>query len=185
MQKTSEVNNIIKEFAEPSVVEAMNSLLDSQEKSAIISAALVLAEQFGADKNFKSIIESESSTECEQKLVTSFHNNLKLLVQKTWVEKADEAIKEQVSFRLDNFCKDYAENTNPSYTDFVILLKDVVYLMFGAQSRNADFTEYALRIDPAFGIFWWYLISLPEEAPESVKKMRVFFLLGMIFLANY
>ena len=42
-----------------------------------------------------------------------------------------------------------------------------------------------LRIDPEFGIFWWYMKNLPRTADWSEFKMRAVTLLGMYFLANY
>ena len=61
----------------------------------------------------------------------------------------------------------------------------MVYLMFGSQAKSKDFAEYALRIDPEFGIFWWYVSSIPKDAEWESEKNRVVILLGMYFLANY
>jgi len=184
MQKNMADNNIIAEFADLEVLNAMVALLESEDKEKLVEAALTIANQFGADKSFADVLKSDAE-EPSAKLISSFHNNLNLLVQKTWVEKADEALKEQVLFRLDNLCNALEEKKEASYEDFVVLLKDVVYLMFGSQAKTADFAEYALRIDPGFGIFWWYLTSIPETSPESAEKKRIFFALGMVFLANY
>jgi hypothetical protein len=57
--------------------------------------------------------------------------------------------------------------------------------MFGSQTKNDDFTEYAFRIDPEFGVFWWYIQSLPHESDWPEEKCRIAVLLGMYFLANY
>ena len=57
--------------------------------------------------------------------------------------------------------------------------------MFGTQAKTKDFDEYALRIDPEFGIFWWYLQALPKNAQWEGNKYRITTLLGMYFLANY
>ena len=57
--------------------------------------------------------------------------------------------------------------------------------MFGTQSKSKDFDEYALRIDPEFGIFWWYIKSLPQDADWTEEKTRTALLLAMYFLANY
>ena len=69
--------------------------------------------------------------------------------------------------------------------DFISILSDVVYLMFGTQAKTPDFAEYALRIDPDFGIFWWYVQSLPKNNVWGNEKTRVVIMLGMFFLANY
>ena len=146
MQKNMADNNIVAEFADLEVLNAMVALLESEEKDSLVEAALTIANQFGADKSFADVLKSDAEEPCA-KLISSFHNNLNLLVQKTWVEKADEALKEQVLFRLDNLCNALKEKKEASYEDFVVLLKDVVYLMFGSQAKTADFAEYALRID--------------------------------------
>ncbi|MBO4731915.1 MAG: hypothetical protein J5597_03820 [Spirochaetaceae bacterium] len=57
--------------------------------------------------------------------------------------------------------------------------------MFGIQTKKDGFLEYAMRIDPEFGIFWWYICSLPADAPDNEEKTRLFLILGMTFLANY
>ena len=57
--------------------------------------------------------------------------------------------------------------------------------MFGAQTKSDDFAEYALRIDPEFGVFWLYIKNLPESCDWTDKKFRIVMLLGMYFLANY
>ena len=93
-------------------------------------------------------------------------------------------MKEQVLYRLDEVCKALHDEGYCSYKEFVSLLHDGVYLMFGPQTRNPDFLEYALRIDPGFGTFWWCLHNLPNEEP-SPEKTRIFIFLGMVFLANY
>jgi hypothetical protein len=70
------------------------------------------------------------------------------------------------------------------------VLNDTVYLLFGPQSKNPDFSEYALRIDPEFGIFWQYIRILTahrkgSDSPDQGAKCRILLLLGMFFLENY
>ena len=65
------------------------------------------------------------------------------------------------------------------------MLSDVIYLMFGQMSRTPDFEEYALRIDPEFGIFCWYIQNLPETNDWSNEKNKAVLLIAMFFLANY
>ena len=64
-------------------------------------------------------------------------------------------------------------------------MNNVVYLMFGNLAKSADFEEYALRVDPEFGIFWLYIENLPAEQNWSKEKVKTAMLLGMYFLANY
>ncbi len=176
--------DLIEQFLDSESIQAMHSLVESVEENECRSCALTLAQALGASEAFKKI--ADPKQDAENRLVTSFHNNLVLLIQKTWVEKSDEELKAQVLYHLEEFCKQLnAKSYTASYAPFFSIVDDVVYLMFGQQSKNKDFEEYALRIDPEFGIFWWYVKSLPREARWSEAKSRLVILLGMYFLANY
>ncbi|MCR5218723.1 hypothetical protein [Treponema sp.] len=179
------MNNIsIKDFVEKRTVAALDSLLATDDITDIIKASVILADFFGAGTAFKNIADNKDDS--EEKLISSFHNNLVLLIQKTWVEKSDETLKAQVLYQLEEFCKQITDKTYAeAYPQFFSILNDVVYLMFGTQTKSPDFAEYALRIDPEFGIFWWYIQSLPKDAAWSQDKSRIAILLGMYFLANY
>ena len=114
------------------------------------------------------------------------YDELKELTSKPIYCVSDEALKEQVFARLETLCKEIQKNAYASsYTTFITILHDVVYLMFGSQTKKEGFDEYALRIDPGFGVFWWYLESLPSEIDWSNEKARVVMLPGIFFLANY
>ncbi len=179
---------IISQIVDKNVIKAMETFISDTDVKSVSSASLVLAGVFGNERDFNHLLNDETSLKenAEKKLISSFHNNLQLLVQKTWVEKADEALKEQILERLNCFCEhvktsDYVK----SYESFITVLHDAVYLMFGAQAKKDDFSEYALRIDPGFGIFWWYLQNLPQTCAWESFKVRLALLLGMFFLANY
>ena len=176
--------NLINEFVDKKTINALKTLLSSEDMNEIVKCSVSLANFFGMDENFKKI--ADTSTDGGEKLVTSFHNNLVLLVQKTWVEKYDEGLKAQVLYQLDEFCNQLSEfKYKESYSEFFEIVDNVVYLMFGAQTKAKDFSDYALRIDPEFGIFWWYIQSLPRETTWSGEKIRIVVLLAMYFLANY
>lgn len=181
-------NDLISQFIEPDIISALDNMLSTEDETEEILAACKIAGLFGDEKDFSLLVhgkEIEQET-AETKLLASFENNLNLLVQKTWVEKSDEALKEQVLLRLSRICE---KVKNKAYTDiyqaFIDIFYDLVYLMFGQQAKNSDFSEYALRIDPLFGIFWWYLENLTEKNDWTLKKTRIVLLLGMFFLANY
>ncbi|MCI5523070.1 MAG: hypothetical protein SO116_02650 [Treponema sp.] len=176
--------DLIKEFIEKKSLEAMKSLLSSEKDEDAVSSAVEVSEIFGASKNFSNI--AKNTDESGNKLVTSFHNNLVLLIQKTWVEESDESLKAQVLYHLEEFCKLLSTNNYiKSYPLFFSIVDDVVYLMFGSQTKSEEFDEYAFRIDPEFGVFWWYVQNLPRDAKWSEEKSRIAILLGMYFLANY
>ena len=175
---------IINEFVDKKTLKAMDTLLTSDSQDDVVKASVVLADLFGAGPAFDSITDQKS--EGEEKLIKSFHNNLLLLIQKTWVEKSDEGLKAQVLYQLEEFCAAVTHgNYLEYYPQFFEIVDSVVYLMFGSQAKAKDFSDYALRIDPEFGIFWWYMQSLPRESKWSLEKTRVAVLLGMYFLANY
>lgn len=186
MRKLKVENTLTQEFVEPKIREAMLSVFDTDLAEIPSESAMALAQQFGADKNFSSILNADKDDEAVRKFLSSFYNNLNLLVQKTWVEESDEAQKAHIQFRLDAVCKVFLTGDfQTPYKELVSLLHEVVSLMFGVQLAKTDFLEYAFRIDPEFGIFWWYVENLPEEAPESSEKARIYLLLGMVFLSNY
>ncbi len=177
------VEDLINEFVEDKSVYALNSLLESTADADAEKAVLQLSEIFNPSDEFQRISDTR---EQEGKLILSFNKNLVLLIQKTWVEKSDEALKEQVCYQLGEFCRQVnSGNYQQTYAAFFSILDDVVYLMFGNQAKAEDFLEYALRIDPEFGIFWWYISSLPRDVNWSKDKCRITLLLGMYFLANY
>lgn len=169
----AKVKSLIEEFVDSKTVNAVLSFAQSDDNST--ETINSIAAMFGYSGSFES--------EDEHKLVQSFKNNLKLLIEKTWVEKSDIALKEQILFQLEKFCNE--SDWKKNFSEFLTILNEAVYLMFGQQTKSGDFGEYSLRIDPGFGIFWWYVKSLPATAEWSVEKCRNAVLLGMYFLANY
>lgn len=169
----AKVKSLIEEFVDTKTVNAVLSFAQSDDNST--ETINSIAAMFGYSGSFES--------EDEHKLVQSFKNNLKLLIEKTWVEKSDIALKEQILFQLEKFCNE--SDWTKNFSEFLTILNEAVYLMFGQQTKSGDFGEYSLRIDPGFGIFWWYVKSLPATAEWPVEKCRNAVLLGMYFLANY
>ena len=177
--------DLVEQFVDRDILQAMRTLLDTDDEAVAIDSGSKISSSFdGGSEAFRPIAQKEGSG--EGKLVMSFHNNLVLLIEKTWVEKSDVALKAQVLYRLEEFTKfmnvkGYAD----AYPFFFDIVDDVVYLMFGAQTKNKSFDEYAMRIDPDFGVFWWYVESLPRSIDWSEDKKRLVILLGMYYLANF
>jgi len=168
--------DILTEFLDSDTISALSTFLDKD--SGFESSADLIAAAFGSGKEFSKIDADGTS-----KLVTSFKHNLTLLIQKTWVEKSDIALKDQLLYQLDIFLSNEAWKDN--YVLFLQLINQAVFLMFGQKPDTADFAEYTLRIDPEFGIFWWYISNLPPKTEWSEEKCRIAMLIGMYFLANY
>ena len=169
--------SFISEFLDNETINALTSFLENE--SEFNKSANLIANAFGYSKDFSSMNEEAIS-----KLLVRFKNNLTLLIQKTWVEKSDIALKDQLLYQLDQLLKNnqtWLEN----YGLFRQIINQVVFLMFGQPTDSPDFAEYTLRIDPEFGIFWWYISNLPPKANWTEEKCRVATLIGMYFLSNY
>ena len=170
-------DNLISEFIDNDTVTALQKFLDSAEKFEKPIDKIAIA--FGAEKGF-----SKQSDEALNKILQSFKNNLTLLIQKTWVEKSDVALKDSLLYQLDEFTTD-KKTWKENFPSFLEIIDNAVFLMFGKQAKSADFFEYTLRIDPEFGIFWWYIGNLPRTNDWSDEKCKLAIHLGMFFLANY
>jgi len=168
--------DILSDFLDSNTISALPAFLE--KPSDFQAPADLIAEAFGAKKEF-----SATDEEAAKKLVSSFKNNLTLLIQKTWVEKSDIALKDQLLYQLNDFL---TKNTwKADYKAFLQIINQAVFLMFGQNPESDDFAEYSLRIDPEFGIFWWYISNLPKEADWTEDKCRLAMMIGMYFLANY
>lgn len=177
----SNIDKLVDSFIEKDVLEAGHLILKESDIKKVSNSASAIANAFGVDS---SILKLDKSS--DEKLISSFINNLTLLIQKTWIEKADTELKEQVLYQLDQFRSLIKlESWDKVYTPFLRIIYDAVYLMFGAQTKKEDFLEYAFRVDPEFGTFWWYIQMLPLETDWSDEKCRIIVWLGMYFLANY
>jgi hypothetical protein len=172
---------LIEEFVDKETVKALTTFIESDFESDFSKSADIIVKIFGSDTGSF----SQESSDADKKLTVSFKNNLTLLIQKTWIEKTDVELKEQVLYQLQHFRSDEETSWKDSYKPFLEILYNAVYLMFGQQVKSDDFSEYALRIDPEFGIFWWYVMNLPQDAAWPEEKSRDAILLGMYFLANY
>ncbi|HCC36254.1 MAG TPA: hypothetical protein DEQ14_00790 [Treponema sp.] len=121
-----------------------------------------------------------------------FRNNLDLLIQKTWVEKADEVRKEKLQDEVPGFVAGIEQgNFQKAIDEFGVILGELAYLFFGAQSSRDDFTEYAFRIDAQMGLFWWYgsrLHGLKESAKDVIldgEALWAVLLIGICYLTNF
>lgn len=180
-------SELLKQFVDSDVIDSLGIFLDTSDQDSYTTAAKKISCALGADSSFSAVCDGNS--EAEEKFLTSFKKNLTLLVQKTWVEKYDESSKEAILYKLENYCKDINEEKFlVCYGEFLEILDSVVALMFGNQPKNPDFMDYAIRIDPEFGIYWWYVSSLPRKVEDinwSNEKLRLSLCLAMVFLSNY
>jgi len=185
MKTLESVNSIVEKYAHKATIVAFKGVLNFKNSKEFQESAVTLACIFGNTDNEKAIT-GTIGNEHEKKLISSFHNNSQLLVQKTWIEKADETLKEKILFQLEEICNSISnKNYCASYSEFVDCLDTIVFLMFGTQTRSQEFGEYAMRIDPDFGIFWCFLQNIKQQELDSDEICRVYQLVAMTFLANY
>jgi hypothetical protein len=157
-------------------------------KKAILDFACIL----GIDADYRKCLEMHENGRDLKDFLSSFENNLELLIQKTWVEKADEFRKENLLDRVPVLIAaiesaDYAQ----ALEEFGGILEELAYLFFGAQSAKDDFTEYTFRIDTQMGLFWWYVSRLSSLSAinrgQAVDKsvLLAILLLGICYLTNF
>jgi len=161
-------------------------------KEPTIEAAEAFADILGIGEDYRRLLNSSKSDGIIEESLEHFQNNLDLLIQKTWVEKADEERKEKL---LDTVppLMDLIEKGDYSRAleGFGVILEELAYLFFGAQSQKDDFAEYALRIDPEMGLFWWYGGQLrgasgaPWVKTADKNILLALLLLGIWYLTNF
>jgi hypothetical protein len=161
-------------------------------------AAAAFADILGLGSDYRKMYEDSKSGALGPWLV-HFQNNLDLLIQKTWVEKADENRKEKLLARLPALVGhirngDYEQ----ALGDFARILEELSWLFFGVQSTKDDFTEYTLRIDPQIGLFWWYGGQIgkiqhsggyrpptEEAARKEQQCFKAVLFIGICYLTNF
>ena len=104
MHNSDKSNEIYSQYIQKELLDALDVFLKSSDNDEVAKNAMMIANEFGGSKDVALLISGSDTeqTESEAKLLKNFHNNLKLLVQKTWVEKNDETIKEQLLVKLDS-----------------------------------------------------------------------------------
>lgn len=177
----SKNGELVSEFVDKKIIASLRDFVASDDARVCAEAINTVAKAF----NYSGKSLAEENISDDKKLKTSFANNATLLIQKTWVEKTDAALKEQVLYVLEQIRTNARMSWKALYVPFLDLLYDAVTLMFGQDVYAEEFSEYAFRIDPEFGIFWWYISSLPHDAQWAEEKCRLAVLLGMYFIANY
>jgi hypothetical protein len=154
-------------------------------------AAADFARTLGIGADYERLLALHKNAGDMRVFLGHFQNNLDLLIQKTWVEKADEVRKEQLQDNIPIFMGLIEQGkVRRALETFGLILEELAYLLFGAQSTKDDFTEYTFRIDSQMGLFWWYgarlgsLKNLSEEAADAETLWAVL-LIGICYLTNF
>ena len=166
--------------------------LSRETKSPSPEAAEAFADVLGIGEDYRRLRAIHLSEQHMGELLERFQNNLDLLIQKTWVEKADEDRKNAL---LDNVQPFISLINNGHYQEalkeYGVILKELAYLFFGNQSLKDDFTEYTFRIDEQMGLFWWYGSMLNSQhvlewaRSASRDALLAVLLLGICYLTNF
>lgn len=123
------------------------------------------------------------------RLLRIFRENVELLVHKTWVEKSEEKPKDRLLGDLLAFERDFREGAIcPAFKRFVALANSIASLLFGHQAKAEDFLAYCFRIDPKFGLFFWYVNELEKQAREGAcvdELVTVETLIGVYVLSCF
>jgi hypothetical protein len=165
----------------------------SAQKSPSLKAAAEFAVALGIGTEYKKLLNLITSSVQEMDdFLERFQNNLDLLIQKTWVEKADEERKEVLLNEVPGFVDGIEKkNFQQALEEFGAILDELAYLFFGGQSTREDFAEYTFRIDAQMGLFWWYgsqLGCLKEAIKDSRaedESLWAILLIGICYLTNF
>ena len=156
------------------------------------ASAAGFAQELGIGAEYQRLLGAQKNNNEIQEFLGHFQNNLDLLIQKTWVEKAEESRKDKLQ---DDVLPFIELITRGKYQDalkeFNAILEELAYLLFGTESKQDDFTEYTFRIDTQMGLFWWYgsqLGSLEEMLKTRAlndETLWAILLIGLCYLTNF
>jgi hypothetical protein len=159
-------------------------------------AASAFAGILGIGADYQRLLGASETDKEMHHFLCHFQNNLDLLIQKTWVEKADVARKDRLQDRVPGFVAGIKEgNFQQALEEFGAILDELAYLFFGAQSGKEDFTEYTFRIDTQMGLFWWYGGQLGclhrisggknQDRTSEPRALWAVLLIGICYLTNF
>lgn len=179
------------ELVPQSIKDAMcflDNFIKTDDDKQLENLALNIVTAFG--NNDPAVCTGICSYENEKKLITSFMKNMQLLVQKTWVEEAEEEFKDETLYRINSLCQKLINANDKSiyktnFKECFLILHDTILLLFGNLVNTENFLDYAIRIDPSFGFFWYYIDLIGKLENVSIEKARYSVLLAMFFLANF
>jgi len=153
--------------------------------------AIRLADSMGNSGEFEQYVAGNAGERLAriERLLRVFRENVELLVHKTWVEKSEEKPKERLLEDLGSFERDFRDGAIvPSFRRFVSLAHSIASLLFGHQSGADDFLVYCFRIDPKFGLFFWFVGEMEKQARDgspSDELMTIETLIGIYALSSF
>jgi len=152
-----------------------------------LGAVADFAKALGIGAEYLRLMKVGRDTDEMRKFLGHFQNNLDLLIQKTWVEKTEEARKEKLQDKVPPFMDLILRGDfRQAIEEFGAVLDELACLLFGKQSTGDDFTEYTFRIDIEMGLFWWYgsRLNAAGEAGDD-EFLWALLLIGICYLTNF
>lgn len=179
--------------SERAVFALFKDFVDS-EGAAREKKAIKLGDILGTPGEFGTYLQGKE----EERLIRSFHlmrvfrENAELLIEKTWVDHSEDKPKERLHADLESLASEWRSGSvSPAFRRFVSIARSVPALLFGPQGRTPDFLEYAFRIDPKFGLFFWFVGELEKQTRAEVEVRdrpglyHLETLLGAYLLSNF
>jgi hypothetical protein len=137
-------------------------------KNINTEAAAAFADILGIGAEYRCLLKAEKTGREMRHFLGHFQNNLDLLIQKTWVAKADADRKEKLQNQIPGFIAGFERGDyQNTLMEFGAILDELFYLFFGTQSHKEDFCEYIFRVDPQIGLFWWYGMQIGRLKSEE------------------
>jgi len=153
------------------------------------SDILTFADKLGVGTYYRSLTADQTNPEELEKFLLSFRNNLELLIQKTWVEKADEDRKAALLESLPEFIALIKKgDCETALEEFEVILTELSWLLFGSQCEKEDFLDYVTRIDDQWGLFWWYSGQLKNSQSGNKRDAglhKELLFLGLCYLTDF
>jgi hypothetical protein len=161
-------------------------------RGSCIKAAENYADALGIGADYRRFLNIDRKSGEMGSFLANFQYNLNLLIQKTWVDQADEERKGKLQDDVPGFMAGIEQgNYKQALEEFGAILEELASLFFGAQSISYDFTEYTFRIDEQIGLFWWYgcrLSNLKEAGKGGAvddECLWAILLVGICYLTNF
>jgi hypothetical protein len=167
--RETEIDDRLATDAEKAAFKALPQLIAADENRRSRYAAQI-ADILGNPGEFHQYVSGSTPDRLARidRLLRIFRENVELLVHKTWVEKTEEKPKERLLDDLQAFEREFRDGAvSIAFKRFVALANSLASLLFGHQSKAEDFVAYCFRIDPKFGLFFWYIGELEKQAREG------------------
>jgi len=180
---SAKVENLVSE-SEQKVFDLFNAMVRSTGQERLKNA-IAFADMLGNPGEFRFYIDCTE----DQRLIRVFHllrvfrENMTLLINKTWAEGGQNATQEQLLVELAKFIEEYRqERIVSAFRTFVGIARQIPSLLFGPMGNASDFLDYAFRIDPKFGLFFWYIgeIELQLRDVDRIPDHRELFNLELL-----